>query len=587
MKDRESTLETGFVLDNQYKIAFFLGTNCGCEKYRTITPKGKSCLLKIFDVSKLDTERLYQEIPLEIYLMRQISHPCILSYIADGKFVYQGNKFLYLVTEFPIGTSLHKLLATSTISTFYDIKSILRDILGALNYLHTLPQPIIYNNISDLSVIINQENDEFHAKLIDFSAARLFLQDSPSKILSSDFRYLPAEALQARIISKHTDLFGVGVVLYQTIFRALPWNMDTCSIQDLDSILAHRKNNKLDLRDIETLLADYEKGIQTLVQRGLSTDSSQYFNSTSEFLEDLEKGKTIIGETILTQPPQKDTSSSKLASGKKGFAAIAGMKPLKQLVQRDVLDVLKNPEEYKKHHLGLPNGMILYGPPGCGKTFFAERLAEEAGYNFIKVLASDLASIYVHGTQQKIGQLFQEAREKAPTILFFDELDAMVPSRDSDFQQHQRGEVNEFLSQLDNIGDKGVFVIGSTNKPDLIDKAILRTGRLEKHIYIPPPDFDARKEMFRLYLGNRPIDLGMDYNKLARLTEHYVSADIKFLVDEASRTVISKKLRRITMELLEDVIKKTKPSITPDMEADYKTFQKENGSSKHIGFLNQ
>ena len=586
MKDKEGMLATGFVLDSQYKIAFFLGTNCGCERYRAITPEGKTCLLKIFDVSKLDPDRLYKDIPLEIYLMRQISHPCLLSYIADGKFVYQGNKFLYLVTEFPIGTSLHKQLDTSTISTFYDIKSILRDILGALNYLHTLSQPIIYNNISDSSIIINQENDEFHAKLIDFSAARLFLQDSPSKILSSDFRYLPFETLQARIISKHTDLFGAGVVLYQTIFGVLPWNMDNCSSQDLDSILGHRKNNKLDMSDIETLLADYEKGIKTLVKRGLSTDSSQYFNSASEFLNDLEKGKTVVGEPSITQPPQKDTSPSKLASGKKGFAAIAGMKSLKQLVQRDVLDILKNPEEYKKHHLGLPNGMILYGPPGCGKTFFAERFAEEAGYNFIKILASDLASIYVHGTQQKIGQLFKEAREKAPAILFFDELDAMVPNRDNDFQQHQRGEVNEFLSQLDNIGDKGVFVIGSTNKPDLIDKAVLRAGRLEKHIYVPPPDFEARKEMFRLYLGNRPIDLGMDYNKLAQLTEHYVSADIKFLVDEASRTVISKKLKRITMVLLEDIIKTTKPSITPDVEESYKAFQTGEDSTKHIGFLN-
>ena len=585
MKSKKGMLPSGFLLGNQYKIMFFLGTTCGCEKYRATMPDGKPCLIKIYDVNKLDPDRLYKNLPLEIYLMRQIQHPNILSYINDGQFVFEGNKFLYLVTAFPVGNTLQEQLKDAPFSTYYDIKSILRDVLKAIEYLHALPQPIIYNNLSDLTIIINKEKDEFHAVLTDFSAARLFLQDSPSKILSLDFRYLPSETMQARIISKHTDLFGVGIVLYQMGYNVLPWKMGNCLEQDLDSILAHRKSNKLELPDLKDQLADYDEGISTIIKRSLTTDPNQYFNSASEFLEDLEKGKTVINQTTNKRLPQKDTSPSKLASGKKGFEAIAGMASLKQLVTRDVLDILKNPEEYKKHHLGLPNGMILYGPPGCGKTFFAERFAEEAGYNFIKVLSSDLASIYVHGTQQKIGQLFKEAREQAPVILFFDELDAMVPDRGDDLQHSQRGEVNEFLSQLDNIGDSGVFVIGSTNKPDLIDKAILRAGRLEKHIYVPPPDLEARKELFRLYLGNRPIDLGMNYEKLARLTEHYVSADIKFLIDEASRAVISKKLKRITMDLLEDVIKNTKPSITPEMEQSYDSFREGNTSSKRIGFL--
>lgn len=113
-----------------------------------------------------------------------------------------------------------------------------------------------------------------------------------------------------------------------------------------------------------------------------------------------------------------------------GFSAIAGMQALKNMLQADVIDIIRNPKEYQKHGLGLPNGMLLYGPPGCGKTFFAERFAEETGYNFRKVIASDLASIYVHGTQEKIGKIFDEARQNAPAILYFDELDAMTPDRE-------------------------------------------------------------------------------------------------------------------------------------------------------------
>ena len=586
MTNKAGILSAGFLLENQYKITFFLGSSGGYEKYRAITPSGKACLLKIFDVNKLDPAKLHENLPLEIFLMRQINHPCIISYIADGELVFNSNKFLYLITEFPIGDTLHDQLANNPLSTYYDIKSISRDILQALEYLHALSHPIIYNNISDVTIVINQENGEFHAKLTDLSAARLFLQDSPSKVLSSDFRYIPTETLQACIISKHTDLFGAGVILYQMACGTLPWQMEKCAAHDLDGIIDAR-TKQLVFPDIKAILADYEDEKNTILRRALSHDPDNYFNSAKDLLEALENGKTTLVSSSDKQSLSKKDSPSKLASGKKGFDAIAGMAALKQLVQRDVLDILKNPDEYKRHHLGLPNGMILYGPPGCGKTFFAERFVEEAGYNFIKVVASDLASIYVHGTQQKIGQLFKEAREKAPAILFFDELDAMVPNRDNDFQQHQRGEVNEFLSQLDNIGDSGVFVIGSTNKPDLIDKAILRAGRLEKHIYVPPPDFEARKELFRLYLGNRPTDLGMDYNKLAKLTEHYVSADIKFLIDEASRTVIGKRLSRITMQILEEIISSSKPSITADMEHSYEEFAKTGTTpSKHIGFIN-
>jgi transitional endoplasmic reticulum ATPase len=231
-------------------------------------------------------------------------------------------------------------------------------------------------------------------------------------------------------------------------------------------------------------------------------------------------------------------------------------------MKTDVIDVIENPEEYRRHNLGLPNGMLLYGPPGCGKTFFAVCFAEETGYHFIKVIASDIASIYIHGTQEKIGKIFKEAREKAPAILYFDELDAMVRSRENSQNQSLSSEVNEFLSQMDNIGDSGVFVIGSTNQPNMIDKAVLRAGRLEKWFYIPPPDFEARKAMFELYLKDRPLDFGIDCERLAALTENYVSSDIKLLIDEASRKTIRDKSKRISMTTLEYVIRNQPPTIS-------------------------
>jgi len=202
--------------------------------------------------------------------------------------------------------------------------------------------------------------------------------------------------------------------------------------------------------------------------------------------------------------------------------------------------------------LGFPNGILLYGPPGCGKTFIARKLAEEVEYNFIEIKPSDLASIYVHGSQEKIGNLFKNAIESAPAILFLDELDALVPKRD-EATYHYSAEVNEFLTQLDKAGEKGVLIIGATNRINKIDNAILRTGRMDKHFYVPPPDKEARVELFKIHSQERPIDEAIEFDKLADLTESYSCSDIEFLVNEAAREALQER-RNIRMKDFINVI---------------------------------
>jgi transitional endoplasmic reticulum ATPase len=166
----------------------------------------------------------------------------------------------------------------------------------------------------------------------------------------------------------------------------------------------------------------------------------------------------------------------------------------------------------------------------------------------------------VHGPQEKIGELLNQARENAPAIIFFDELDALVPSRDGNLNHSHAEGVNEFLAQMTNCSKDGIFIIGATNRPDKIDPAILRTGRIDKLFNIPPPDFEARKSLFELYLDSRPVEIGIDYEKLSKLTENYVSSDIEFLVDEAARKALKDK-SKITQEILETIIKQSNPSV--------------------------
>jgi transitional endoplasmic reticulum ATPase len=194
---------------------------------------------------------------------------------------------------------------------------------------------------------------------------------------------------------------------------------------------------------------------------------------------------------------------------------------------------------------------LLYGPPGCGKTFFAEKLAEEIGCNYMYAKCSDVASPYIHGGQEKIAALFEEARKNAPTLLFLDEVEAMIMDRSKQNNSSMSGEVNEFLAQLNNCGEDRVTVIAATNKPDLIDEAALRSGRLALHYYIPQPNYETRRQLFKVNLKKRSAAENIDYDKLASMTENYSCADIKEIVDNAGRYAFGNDCECITQEMLE------------------------------------
>lgn len=224
---------------------------------------------------------------------------------------------------------------------------------------------------------------------------------------------------------------------------------------------------------------------------------------------------TVTEDTVSknTEDPFQPTTSTGCAKDKvdfsdlmqstssKGLEEVAGMSDLKSVLRRNFVDIVKNRQMARMYGITPPNGILLYGAPGCGKTFVAEKAAQESGLKYKIVNPSDFGSIYIHGSQGKIAETFKEAEKNAPIILIFDEFDAIAPKRDAD-NNNQANEVNEILTQLNNCASKGIFVLATTNRPDMIDAACLRAGRMDEKFYVGLPDADARKEIFALELKN-------------------------------------------------------------------------------------
>jgi transitional endoplasmic reticulum ATPase len=245
---------------------------------------------------------------------------------------------------------------------------------------------------------------------------------------------------------------------------------------------------------------------------------------------------------------------------------VAGMRELKLTLENDVIMPFLEPEVYKRYKVPLPNGILFFGPPGCGKTFIARKLASMLSFNFIELKPSDLASIYVHGTQGKIGETFKQAELEGPTLLFFDEIDAFIPRRDQGLYQHYSAEVNEFLAQMNECAERQILVIGATNYLSRVDVAVRRPGRFDKKIYVGPPDLEARIEALKLYMKGRPQE-EIDFFRLLADRERYSFADLELVVNESARNALQTR-QPIASQHIEEVFSRLPPSITIEVIED-------------------
>lgn len=236
------------------------------------------------------------------------------------------------------------------------------------------------------------------------------------------------------------------------------------------------------------------------------------------------------------------------------FASVIGLNEVKAALNRDLLFPMKNPELASEYGIAIKGGILLYGPPGCGKTFVTRAIAGEANVNIIEVKISDVMSSWVGEHEKNIRKIFETARKSTPCIVFFDEIEFLGGKREMHMREPwMRGGLNVLLAELDGLQSKnnGILFIGSTNAPWMVDAALKRSGRLGKWIFVPPPEEQSRAGLFRKYLADVPLDGKIDYAALANETRLCTSSDIAYLCREGvkmawQRTVETGKKNKVT-----------------------------------------
>lgn len=550
-------------------------------------------------------------------------------YLGCGISTYSHHRYGWVAQEYIDGDSLDVEIRRQKVISMNDALEIVKKVSFIVDAIARFTSGGGHYNISSDNIIIRYEGDELKdVRLVGFTnIGTSYSGKSPIKEEDIDKRFSAPETAKG-IHSHRSDIYSLGMVLllmltgYPKVIQTDQYSIDfgngTIDMTDVSSMdfynalwknatknlsnamrLVLRKATDISPTGRFATIEKFNDFIAKVEKRQIKTQT------VSE--EDDEPTTSLLGMSPRNAREASEIRHAALAERKKlavtqspqtnSLDEVAGMAELKALFRRDFIRIVRNPKVAQAYGIKPSNCTLLYGPQGCGKTFIAEKAAQESGLKYKIVNPSELGSIYIHGSQQKIAELFDEAEKKGPMILIFDEFDAIVPKRDADLNGNQANEVNEMLTQLNNCASRGIYVLATTNRPGLLDPAIMRKGRVDRTVYVSLPDKEARKELFRLEIEKRPF-VNIDYEVLASVTENYTCSDISFIVEESARLCFEETLDRgldeplpLSMNRLMEVIKVTQPSVTDKQRREYLELKEKmenrqsSGERKKVGFV--
>ena len=560
----------------KYVINSFIKKGAVAESYTVLGPDDMMYFMKIYELQRIPREQLFEGKEVyEIQLCKELNsddYANVVRYVDNGE-VKKGNAvYHYLVTEFYRGITLYDAVRNEGRFDLEDAVQITLCVLSGLSFIHS--RALIHNDIRPSNIMLQELDDGMlMPTIIDLGHISYMVKGRPTFADEDLMPYFRAPETFRSVYTVKSDIFSTGALLYFLMFGKSPWedmdlrllNGDKKKIAD-----AVKKSRKQDLilETDEVKLPDYMKAI---LLKAMAKNPENRFGSAAEFAQDLmqqvmpELAKQMEEGEPNTQQEEEQEQDNKapIITFKKGsgsgFDNVTGRDELKEQLRKEVLFALQNPDKAKLYKLPAINGVLLYGPPGCGKSLVLESFAEELGFNYSIIKGVEMGHIYQQGVLDNLQRVFDAAEIKAPFVLCFDELEFIAPNPNGDGEEGNiTPQISAFFGMLNHCSEKGILVVATTNRPDLIDQAIMRVGCFDRVFFVPQPDFEARKDIFMDHLKDRPCE-ELDYDELARISDDFNAGDITEAVNEAAMTAAYNDVP-ISQKILVDVLKYKNPT---------------------------
>lgn len=557
----------------KYTVNAFIKKGAVAESYTVYGSDDMLYFCKVFDLSTMTSSQLFEgKEVFEIVFCKELNaepNENIIRYVDNGGF-RKGNKdYHYLVTEFYQGELLNQSVEKEGVFDVEDAMQIILCVLNGLKYMHG--KALLHNDITPSNIMLKElEDGMLLPTIIDLGHVSYMVLGRPNFFLGDLAPFFRAPETFRGIFTPKSDVFSVGALLYYLLFGKAPWEVDLSECGDDTNLIKAKvkeaRKEKLVLDTEEIHIPDFLKQI---LKKALSSRAASRFASADVFfntlidrlapedqlsIDDLPFDEAIGKEVSNLGATVSEPIMFKKGSGN-GFDQVAGRDELKEQLRKEVIFALQNPKKAKQYLLPPVNGILLYGPPGCGKSLVAESFAEELGFNYTILKASEFGNIYQPGVLDNLQRIFDAASLKAPFVICLDEIEYLIPNPGTD---NVTKESVAMLALMNGCSQRGILLVATSNQPDQVDPFLMRVGCIDRVFFVQQPDLEARRDIFRKHLSNRPCE-EIDYDELAKMSEDFVAGDITETVNEAAMTAAYMDVP-ISQKILEDVLKYKNPT---------------------------
>lgn len=554
----------------KFVVNSFIKKGAVAESYTVYGTDDMMYFLKIYDLALIPKSQLLEGKEVyEIVLCQEIDNDNIIHFVDKGEVKKGAKTFRYLVTKYYRGDLLVDSIKRDGVFGPEDAAQITLCVLNGLAYMHA--NALLHNDVRPSNIMLQElEDGMLLPTIIDLGHISYMVMGRPTFSVEDLAPFFRAPETFKGIYTPKTDIFSTGALLYFMLFGKAPWETDLEECKGdknlIKEAVKEAREQELILETEEVKLPDYMK---VILQKALSKKASGRFESVVDFAKALadqvmpelakemeqSASEAAPAQEQMQQVPQVEITFKK-GSGN-GFENVTGRNELKEQLRKEVLFALQNPEKAQQYKLPAINGILLYGPPGCGKSLVLESFAEELGFNYSIIKASDFGNIYQPGVLENLQRLFDAAEIKAPFLICVDEIEFLVPGRGEE-EVGITPQVAAFFALMNECSKKGVLIAATSNRPDLVEPSIMRVGCIDRVFFVPQPDFEARMDMFKSHLEGRPCE-ELDYDELAKMSNDFNAGDITETVNEAAMTAAYMGVP-ISQKILTDVLRFKNPT---------------------------